>query len=75
VLWLRRACAVLSRHKGKTFGVPFQPKGNGRDAMIDKKTLLRVPGDVYIDPLVHTKESKSSIHAKAFFPVGDTKKP
>ncbi len=35
--------AELSRHTGKGFGVPFQPKGNGPDAMIDKTTKLTVP--------------------------------
>mmetsp|Transcript_22931 Transcript_22931/g.58550 ORF Transcript_22931/g.58550 Transcript_22931/m.58550 type:complete len:305 (-) Transcript_22931:609-1523(-) len=66
----------LSRHKGKTFNVPFQPKGKGPDAMIDKTTKLTIAGDTYIDPYSLQKDlsKRSSIHAKAFVPVGGTKK-
>jgi hypothetical protein len=42
--------AIPSRYKGKQFSAPFQPKGCGPDAMIDKTTPLRVPGDTYLSP-------------------------
>jgi hypothetical protein len=67
----------LSRHKGKGFGVPFQPKGTGPDAMIDKTTKLTIAGDTYVEPYSLQKgleKGKGSIHAKAFIPVGGTKK-
>jgi hypothetical protein len=30
--------------------IPFPVTGTGRDAMLDKATLLRMPGDVHLDP-------------------------
>lgn len=57
-LFMTGCCALLlclhaglmSRHKGKQFGVPFQPRGTGPDGMIDKDLKLTVPGDTYRDP-------------------------
>lgn len=51
---------IPSRYKGKQFGVPFQPKGCGPDAMIDKTTPLRVAGDTYLSPHEVQKKLRNS---------------
>ncbi|KAF5838296.1 hypothetical protein DUNSADRAFT_3092 [Dunaliella salina] len=65
----------MSRHKGKQFGVPFQPKGKGPDAMIDKNLRLTVPGDKYIEPYNLQKDlgASKSIHGRAFVPPTGSK--
>jgi hypothetical protein len=40
---LYRFPAIPERYKGKQFDVPYQPKGKGADAMIDKNMRLTTP--------------------------------
>mmetsp|Transcript_23167 Transcript_23167/g.68867 ORF Transcript_23167/g.68867 Transcript_23167/m.68867 type:complete len:317 (-) Transcript_23167:489-1439(-) len=67
------------RYKGKQFGAPYQPKGSGHDAMIDKTTLLCVAGDTYLDPHMVdralTRAMGQPISDKPFKPAAVPPKP
>lgn len=39
----RHAAVFMTRYTGKQFSAPYQPKGTGMDAMIDKTTRLAIP--------------------------------
>jgi len=64
---------VAPRHAGKQFGVPYQPKGSGPDAMIDKTTKLTIPGDMYTDQFdiqrALEKRDGKPISSKPFVPA------
>ncbi|GAX83263.1 hypothetical protein CEUSTIGMA_g10689.t1 [Chlamydomonas eustigma] len=70
---------VPERYKGKQFEAPYQPKGKGSDAMIDKNMKLTTPGDVYHDQLqveriIQKKLGMKSIVDKPFMPSNVTPK-